>query len=389
MFSIWPSPIRAALFLALPLVALTACEDQAQQQAGGAPPPPTVTVAEPLVRDVIEEAEYTGRFEAVEFVELRARVSGYLDSINFQPGDVVQAGDLLFVIDQRPFQLDVDRAEADLSQERTALRLAIRERERAEQLVANRNISESVFDERVQTEQASRARIQASQAALRQAQLNLEFTEIRAPVSGRISREQVTVGNLISGGTANATLLTTISSVDPIYFFFDVNEADYLRFARVAANQGDAERTRVTLALADETEFINQGEVDFVEPRFDFETSTVTLRAVLDNPNGTFIPGLFAKVRVPATDEFEAILVPDDVVGTDQTTRFVYVIGEGDVAEARPVITGPLIEGFRVIEEGLRPGERIVINGLQRVRPGAPVTPEPGEIRDVFAESRP
>lgn len=283
----------------------------------------------------------------------------------------------------------MDRAKAELNQERTALRLAIRERERAEQLVENRNISESVFDERVQTEQASRARLQASQAALRQAQLDLEFTEIRAPVAGRISREQITVGNLISGGTANATMLTTISSVDPIYFFFDVNEADYLRFARVASADGKADQKPVSLALADQNEFTNQGVVDFIEPRFDFDTSTVTLRAVVPNPNGTFVPGLFAKVRVPATDPFEAVLVPDDVVGTDQTTRFVYVINDEGIAEQRPVILGAFIDGFRVIEDGLRPGERVVINGLQRVRPGAPVTPEQGEIRDTFAESRP
>ncbi|MEO0393619.1 MAG: efflux RND transporter periplasmic adaptor subunit [Pseudomonadota bacterium] len=389
-------PLRAgghywlAGLLVTACVLVAACEPSADDQQSSAPPPPTVTLATPLVKEVVEISEYTGRFEAVDFVELRARVSGYLDAIEFQAGQSVEQDDLLFVIDQRPFALAVDQAEANLQQRRTELRLAVRERERGEQLVANRTIAESTFDERVTAERSASAAVQAAQAALRQAQLDLEFTEVRAPVAGRIGREQVTVGNLISGGSDNATMLTSISSVDPIYFFFDVNEADYLSYARNSGGQSDRDGTkRVFLALADENEFNNQGVVDFVDPRFDFNTSTVTLRAVVDNPNGTFIPGLFAKIQVPASDEYEAILVPDSVIGTDQTVKFVYVVDDDNVVAQRPVTLGPLIDGLRVIRDGVAATERLVINGLQRVRPGAPVTPEAGEIIDEAARNRP
>lgn len=381
--------VVTAGFIAMAL-AVTGCEpaDNANQQ-GAAPPPPTVTVATPLAKPVVEESEYTGRFEAVDFVELRARVSGYLDAIEFQPGQTVNQNDLLFVIDQRPFELAAEQAEATLEQRRTELRLAIRERERGEQLVQNRNISESTFDERVTAEQSARAAVQAAQAALRQAELDLEFTQVRAPVTGKISRERVTVGNLVSGGSDNATVLTTISSVDPIYFFFDVNEADYLRYARSTARKTNGDRTRVFLALADEDTFANEGFVDFIEPRFDFNTSTVTLRAVVDNPNGTFVPGLFAKIRVPSTDEYDALLVPETAIGTDQTVRFVYRVLDDNTVEQRTVVLGPMIGGLRVIRDGIAATDRIVINGLQRVRPGAPVTPEQGEIVDQAAGNRP
>ena len=379
-----------SVFLVLPVILLAACEPgDANNQQGSAPPPPTVTVAAPLTKSVVEEAEYTGRFEAVEFVELRARVSGYLDAIEFTPGQIVNQGDLLFVIDQRPFTIAVEQAQANLDQQRTTLRLAIRERERGEQLVQNRNIAESTFDERVTAERSARSAVQEAQAALRQAQLDLEFTEVRAPVTGRIGREQVTVGNLVSGGSDNATILTTISSVDPIHFFFDVNETDYLRFARASSSREEGEQKRVFLALADENEFINEGFVDFIDPRFDFDTSTVTLRAVVDNPNGTFIPGLFAKIRVPSSAEYEALLVPEEIIGTDQTVKFVYRLLADNVVEQSPVELGPLMDGLRVIRDGINEDDQVIINGLQRVRPGAPVTPEQGEIIDEAARNKP
>lgn len=340
---------------------------------------PQVTVAAAISRKVTGFDEFTGRFEAVQRVEVRPRVSGYISSVNFTDGDEVKKGDVLFVIDPRPYAAERDKARAQLAQARSQLVLAKSERERATKLLGQHAISQEEFDTRTAGSEEAQANVEAAQAALDAAALNLEFTRVTAPISGRISRALVTSGNFVANGQ---TLLTTLVSLDPIYVTFDGDEQAYLKYlkaAHVSAHSAAREvgntatGSPVHVGLADENGFPHQGAMVFVDNALDPATGTIRSRALLDNHERLFTPGLFARIRLMDSAQHDAVLVNDSAIGTDQTVRYVLVVAAGNKVEYRPVQLGPVIDGLRVVQSGLSPGEVIVVNGLQRVRPGAQV----------------
>ena len=344
--------------------------------------PPTVGVARPLVKSIVEWDEYTGRLQAVESVEVRARVSGYLESIHFKEGSVVAQGALLFSIDPRPFEAELKRLEAELKQARAAEENALAQFRRAERLRAGKNVSEEEHQIRRTARLAASA--DRAQAGIEAAKLNLEFTQVRAPISGRISRPFVTEGNLVHGGTGDATVLTTIVSLDPIHAYFEANERAHLKYVRLSRS-GERPSSRevqnpVYLRLADEEGFPHRGHMDFVDNRLDPNTGTMTGRAIFPNPDRVLTPGLFGRVRIPGSGVHEALLIPDAAIGSDQTEKYVYVLNEDNSIGYRKIVTGPLVHGLRVVREGLQPEERIVVVGLMRIYPGIKVTPEPETI---------
>jgi RND family efflux transporter MFP subunit len=376
------------LLAAAPLAALlvSACaRNEAAESRAAAPPAPQVTVAAAISRKVTDSDEFTGRFEAVERVELRPRVSGYISSVNFKEGSEVKKGDVLFVIDPRPYVAERDRARAGLAQARSQLELAKSERDRATKLLAEHALSQEEFDIRASGREQAEANVAAAQAALDTAALNLEFTQVTAPISGRISRALVTSGNFVTNGQ---TPLTTLVSLDPIYVSFDGDEQGYLRFlklAREATAAAHDARNPVQVGLANENGFPHQGVMVFVDNALDPATGTIRSRALLDNHDRQFTPGLFARIRLLGSTQHDAVLVNDSAVGTDQTVRYVLVVGKDNKAEYRQVQLGPVVDGLRVVQSGLRAGETIVVNGLQRVRPGAQVAPQ----RVAMGEGRP
>lgn len=374
------SPSRTLGFAAavVAVLALAGCHDQ-PQAAGPAPtaPPPPVTVAKPVVKDVQEADEFTGRFDAVASVDIRARVGGTLDQVHFKDGVDVKEGDLLFVIDRRPFQATLDAAIAAVASIQTRLDFSKLELERADQLNRTGAAAGRTLDQARQQFLQAQADLVGARAAVATAQLNLGFTEIRAPISGRISRKLVTEGNLID---ANTTLLTTIVALDPIHFYFDIDEKSFLSQTRAA---GDAIRltaipldTEVAVALADESHPEHRGRLDFVDNRLDQATGTLRARAVLNNPNRLLMPGLFGRIRIPHPGHGSTVLVPDEAIAADLDRRTVVVIAPDGTASSRAVVPGPRIDGYRVIRQGLTGDELIVVNGLQRARPGGKVTPQ-------------
>ena len=369
-------------------LALSGCTRNEAAESRAAPPAPQVTVAAAISRKVTDSNEFTGRFEAVERVEVRPRVSGYIASVNFREGTEVSRGDVLFVIDPRPYQAERDRAAAGLAQARSQLALAKSERERATKLLAQRALSQEEYDTRTAGNEQAEANVEAAKAALDSAALNLEFTRVTAPISGRISRALVTAGNFVTNGQ---TPLTTLVSLDPIYVTFDGDEQEYLKYIRLAheaaANLHDPTvhqtalssheaRSLVQVGLANEDSFPHQGVIVFVDNALDPTTGTIRSRALLDNHDRQFTPGLFARIRLLGSSQHDAVLVNDSAIGTDQTVRYVLVVGKDNKVEYRPVQLGPVVGGLRVVDSGLTAGETIVVNGLQRVRPGAQVAPQ-------------
>ncbi|GAB4191719.1 MAG: efflux RND transporter periplasmic adaptor subunit [Wenzhouxiangellaceae bacterium] len=352
-------------------------------QSSNAPaenPPPPVTVAKPVAQQITDWDEYTGRLEAVDEVEVRARVSGYLESIHFEDGELVNKGDLLFVIDPRPFVAVRDQAQATVAEAQARLRLAESEAKRGENLYEKRAISEEERDNRAQALVEARAALEGAQAMVTQSSLNVEFTEVRAPISGRISRKRVTEGNLINGGTADSTLLTTIVSLDPIYLYFTADERAYLHYVRLA-ERGQRPSSRdhsnpVRMQLADEEGFPHVGRMDFVDNEIDEATGTMEGRAIFDNPDRLLIPGLFARLQLLGEGPYEALLVPDSAIGMDQAQRIVYVLNDDNTVRRQTVKIGKLVDGMRVIREGLSADDEVVVKGLMRVQPGNPVTPQ-------------
>jgi RND family efflux transporter MFP subunit len=365
-------PLRIALTCAL----IGGCRTKTATPTGATP---AVVVASPLVMRLAEWDEYTGRFEATDRVDVRARVDGYLDSIHFRDGSVVKAGDLLFVIDPRPYEAVLDGARADVVRAETRVELATTDFTRGESLFAIRGISQEEFDQRTQARKEAEAALIVARAAERAASLNVEFTRVRAPIAGRISQKFVSVGNLISGGQAGSTLLTTIVAVDPIQFFFDASESDYLKYNRMNIS-GERRTSRdapnpVRIRLLDEPAFTHVGKMDFVDNRVDQATGTIRGRALVPNPGGFLTPGQFGRLQLLGSGEFEALLVPDPAILSDQSRRFVWVLGKDDIPEQRVVEPGNLERGLRIVRTGLQRDDRIVINGMQRVRPGAKVAP--------------
>jgi RND family efflux transporter MFP subunit len=372
--------LRPMVVLLGAILLLSACDPgPGAQQDAGAMGPPQVIVSPPVRKTVTEWDEYTGRFAAVEEVEVRPRVGGFLDSVNFRDGDMVKQGDLLFVIDPRPFDAQLAAARAGMAEAQSRLTLAERELARARDLRRSQAVSETILDQRSQEREAAQAVVLAAQAQVRQAELNLEFTRVTAPVSGRVGRRLVTPGNLVSGGTAESTLLTTIVSLDPIHFYFDADQTAYLRYSRLSRD-GTRPSSRdvqnpVTLSLTDETGFPHQGRMDFVDNVIDRSTGTIRGRAIFSNPDLFFTPGQFARIRLQGRGNYGALMLPDSAIGTDQSRRYVLVVGDDGIPQYRPVEVGPIIDGLRVIRTGLTGEERVIVSGIQRVRPGAPVTP--------------
>jgi RND family efflux transporter MFP subunit len=341
------------------------------------PAPPTVTVAKPVVKDIVEWDDFIGRFEAIDEVEIRARVSGYLEKVLFTDGALVKEGDPLFTIDQRPYQAALEQAEATVASAQVRVEFASNDFERAESLRRSNNIAEQLLDQRRSNYLTARAELDRAQAALRNARLDLEFTEIKAPLAGRISRKLVSVGNLVN---ANQTILTNIVSLDPIHFYFDVDERSYLAYSRQMAGgtrtSTQAVPNQVQLTMTDERQALRMGRLDFVDNRLDAASGTIRARAVFENKDLFLTPGLFGRVSVGGSDPYKGVLVPDESVGSDQDRRIVYVIGDDNSVMMRPVRPGPRIDGYRVIRSGLKGDETVVINGLARIRPGIKVTPQ-------------
>ena len=367
-------PLAAAMALAgLVAFGLAGCDSansktQAAPAAAGGPPISAAVVVE---KQITETQEFSGRLEAVERVEIRSRVGGFITSVNFKPGSEVKKGDVLFVIDPRPFQAEMSRAEAAASSARAKADLAKLELSRAEKLLAEKAIPQRELDEKASGVKELDANVRAAQASFEAAKLNLSFTQVHAPINGRVGKAEITVGNLIDG----SAILTSVVSTDRIYASFDGDEDTYLR---VGAQSHKGAPVTVRVGLANEEGYPHQGKLEFVDNQLDPKTGSVRMRATFANADNVLVPGLFARVQIDggngAKDLTKAMLISERAIGTDQNRKFVFVVGADSKAEYRPVKLGPTIDGLRVVREGLKTGEKIVVNGLQRVRPGAPVT---------------
>jgi RND family efflux transporter MFP subunit len=358
--------------------------------ASAAMPPPEVTVATPLQHEIVEWDEYTGQFSAVDFVEMRPRVSGYIESVHFKDGQLVNAGDLLYIIDPRPFDIALASAQAQLENATAQRQLAQAQLARAERLRKSDFVAASTYDERLAELRSAEAAVATANAAIRSAQLDLDWTHVTAPISGRIGRNAVTEGNLVVGGSGvNATLLATIVTLDPIYLDFDVSESDFLAYQRATA-AGRMKSTRDTgvpvfARLFDEDDWPLKGNLDFVDNRVDRDAGTIRARAVFANPNALITPGQFGRVRIPGSEPYKAILIPDSAIVTDQSRKIVLTVDADGKVVPKIIRPGPFNDelGLRIVREGLDPTDRIVINGLLRARPGAQVTPVSGEIEPM------
>jgi len=353
-------------------------------------PPPPVTASQPVQREITEWDEYPGRLDPVEMVEIRARVNGYLQSVNFKDGSEVKKGDLLFVIDPRPYQAELDRAQADVNQAQTRLDLASNELARSERLRKGNIISEEESDTRSKNKRQAEAALEAARAAVAVAQLNLDYTRVKAPISGKIGRKLITEGNLVNGSQGQSTLLTTIVSQDPIYCYFDADEGAVQKYQKLAAqgrrgSVSDGEVVVCELQLANEDHFPHKGKLDFLDNRIDPATGTLRVRGVFPNPDRLLQPGFFARVRVPGSGKYRALMIPDQAVGTDQGQKFVLVVNDQDIVESKRVVLGPAFDNLRVVREGLQPQDWVLVNGLMSARPGAKVKP----TRETAAAEKP
>jgi membrane fusion protein, multidrug efflux system len=370
--------------LMLLAVALAGC-GQSQPQASAAPAAFPVTVAQPLKRTVTDWDEFTGRFEAIPEVQVRPRVGGYITNVEFRDGAMVHQGDLLYLIDSRPFEATAEQANGQLADARAKVELAKRDLDRGLNLVQTSAVSEQVVDQRRQALQAAHAAEMQAEGALKAAQLNVEFTHVLAPITGRISRNLVDAGNLVQGSdTGTSTLLTTIVTLDPIFISFDVDEATYIKNNKLWF-EGKRPSSRdtpnpVQVALTGETKPSHDGTMEFLDNRLDVSTGTLRSRAVVANHDLSILPGQFGRVRLIGSSPYEALLLPDTAIATDQSRKIVFVVKDDDTVEARAVELGPLDGGLRVIRTGLKAEDRVIIDGIQRARVGAKVAPHKAEI---------
>lgn len=374
---------QAVGLILIPVATLVGCGKQAAKS--NAPVAPTVSVAQPIKRTVNEWDEFTGRLASPETVEVRARVSGYINHVHFKEGGEVKQGDLLFTIDQRPYQAIVDRAKGELAAARARAELAAGEAKRAEGLVANKAISTDTFETRAKSATEANAAVQSAEAALTTAALDLEFTEVRAPISGRISNARITAGNLVTGGnTAGASLLTTIVSLDPIYCYIDADEASVLKY-RQLYREGKRkipllEPIPAEMALGNETGFPHKGQIDFVDNQLNAASGTIRARCTFPNTDKLMSPGFFARVRIPGPGEYQAVLIRDSALGSDQGRPYVLVVDDKNVVNYRAVTTGPLLDGLRIIRDGLKETDRIIVAGVMSARLGLTVQPQPVDM---------
>jgi multidrug efflux system membrane fusion protein len=361
------SALLAACFI------VTGCGDKAEAQ-GGPPQAPPVSVAPAVQRTVAASEEFSGRLEATEYVELRPRVAGTIDKVHFTDGASVKKGDPLFTIDPRPFEAEVARAQSQLTATKARLDLARTELARAQKLVDAQAVSRQEFDQLSSGSLTSAADVQTAEAALRVARLNLGYTQVRAPISGRASRANITAGNLVS----DQSVLTSIAGVGRVYAYFDGSEHTFLRMKSATGNQAP----KVQMALANEQGFPHEGRVDFIDNRLNPQTGAIRMRATFDNNKGQFTPGLAARLRMEDSKAEAAVLVPERAIGTDQTKKYVFVVGADGHAQFREVKLGALIDGMRVVQGSVKAGENVVVDGLQRVMPGVPVQPQVLKVDD-------
>ena len=377
--------LAGLLFIVIIILAFTS-GDAEEIETVAAPQAMPVEVSSPLIEKITEWDEYTGRFEASNRVEVRARVSGFLESVNFADGQMVNKGDVLFTIDDRPFRIALDQANGDLSQAQASLKTAQDNFERVESLRESGAVSIEEYDRRKQALEYAKASIQLSQARVDNAKLNLEFTRVTAPMAGLVSRDRVNEGNLIDGGSSNSTLLTTIVATSPIDFYFTGSESDYLRYVRLARNgerrSARSEGIPVFIKLQDEEDFVHEAKMDFVDNEIDISTGTIESRAVLENKDHLLEPGMFGKARIAGSAEHEAIMIPDEIIGTNQSIRFVYVLGEGNLVTTKNVTLGPLhSNGLRIIRDGISQEDKLITNNIQKIRQGIAVTPIETELQ--------
>ncbi|WP_421995779.1 efflux RND transporter periplasmic adaptor subunit [Reyranella sp.] len=350
-----------------------------------------VTVAPPIAKKVTQWDEFSGRFEPVASVEVRARVSGFIDKLHFRDGQVVNVGELLFTIDKRPYEIAVESAQAEVARIKAQVSLAELQVDRGASLIKSKTITDADYDQRKANLDIARAQLQAADAAVRSAELNLDWTDVRAPLAGRISDRKVDAGNLIQGGQQGATLLATIVTLDPIRFVFDVSEADYLRYTRLFLS-GELASSRdsvnpVRIRLADEKDWTRTGKVDFVDNTLSARSGTIRTRAIVENKNQLLAPGMFGRVQLFG-GQYDALLIPDSAIVSDQSRKIVFTVGADNVVAAKPVTLGPLVDGLRVVRDGLAAGDNVVLDGLANpmVRPGAKVVPQKGEIKTADAK---
>jgi RND family efflux transporter MFP subunit len=376
------SAVKSALavsgVLLAALIGLSGCGNDATATAQA--PAPQVSVASALERAVTEWDEFTGRVEAVESVEIRPRVTGYIESVNFSEGSTVRKGDLLFVIDPRPYRAELSKAEAELARAVARSELAASDAARSKSLVDIKAVSREEYDTRVNASREATANVAAARAAVDSAKLNLEFTRVTSPIAGRVGKAAVTAGNLVTGGSNTAALLTTVVSLDPIYVTFEGDEQIYLKYTALA-QRGERQSSRdvanpVLMGLANETDYPRRGAMVFVDNQVDPRTGTIRARASFENKDGFLTPGLFARVKLLGHNSFQAVLVDDRAIGTDQSQKFVYVVDAQNKVVYRPVKVGRLTDGLRIVLQGLQPDETVIVNGLQRVRPGMVVAAE-------------
>jgi RND family efflux transporter MFP subunit len=371
---------------ALLLLVLAGCKQPQQSAVPLTLPPPDVVYATPLARDITDRDEYTGRLAAVKSVDIRSRVSGYLQSIHFREGAIVKEGDLLYIIDPRPYKAKYDQAVANLNKTMATRELAKNDLARAERLMQSHTIAEEVYDARSKQLNEADAVVEATRAAVSAAELDLEFTHIRAPINGRIGKTQVTEGNLVKGGDMESTLLTNIITLDPIYVYFTVDEKNMLRYLRnektgSSANIGGSAQP-MWLRLSDEEEYQHEGRLDFIDNSFDNATGTMEVRGIFSNPDLMLQPGMFANVAMVGEGPYSALLIPDSAISMDQTLKYVFVVGPNNMALRKEIVTGRLLGGLRVIRSGLQPDDHVIITGIQKVVAGMPVNPKPGVIEE-------
>jgi len=356
------------------------------KQSAQPPTLPQAVFSKPLIRDVIEWDQYPGRLESPQVVNLSARVSGIIEHAPFQEGSLVAAGDVLFVIDERPFRADLQSREADVLAAQAQLAQSQAHFLRYQKLKGTKAISAEDYDEALAALQQAKSRIAVAEAARDISKLNLEWTKVVAPITGRISRKYVTEGNLITGGNGQATLLTTITSVDPMYCYANAPERALLRYKEIAKQReqsGTKEPLPCAIKLENEDTFKHAGVINFVDNRIDTGTGTVDVRCSIPNPNGELVSGLFARLQLPGSLPYRALLIPDAAVGTDQDSRFVLVVGEGDTVARKPIILGALFGTLRSVVKGVDAEDKVIVTGLQNLRPGVKVAPQETPIGDV------
>ena len=384
MITNWVRQGFTLLGMVLLIVQLSGCDDGVAQNAP--PPPPEVSAAPVLIKPVSQWDSFNGRVEAVQSVQLRPRVSGYIESVNYREGEEVKKGQVLFTIDDRSYRAALEQAKAELARARSQASLARSESGRSEKLIGSQAISREVWEQRRSAASQAQADVLAAEAAVDMAQLNLDFTRVTAPIDGQASRAMITAGNLVTAGDS-ASVLTTLVSQQSMYVYFDVDENTFLHYQAMARQGQQRHALPVEIALVGEQGYPHQGKVDFLDNQLTASTGTIRMRALLDNQQRQFTPGLFARVRLPGSAQFEAVLIDDKAVLTDQDRKYVYVVDSDGKAQRRDIQPGAMVDGLRIVKSGLESGDRVIIAGLQKVfMPGMPVTAQQVAMRAATAQ---